>query len=1124
MNPKPHQQPSLKRILILRLLGLTLVTTLVVTGFGARQLGHQLEQDAGEHLKESALRIRDGLESFLMTYQSAIGSVGEQVQNENSPSAIGRRLEQTLAHYPSFLTMLVADTKGNIIRACRRNEASFTPTASDAHWVGDRDYFLEPVRTGRPYTSGIFRGRGLGKDAIVALSSPVFNDRGKLVAVVEGSIDVTRIPLTVSEYHYPMLVIAHDATGRVVYSSKPKLYAPMQAWGGHGRFSGEALGELFRLEDPDHLDAKGRMVTNYAVRLPLQMAQWEVVSTTEVEEINKEVRQFYFLAAITVLILSVVCWQLAMVVARSISEPVVALVGQIQRYEPEAEQYSIWIPSRGTREIAQIGAEFEKMGARLRESFKKLRAAVEERDATNQVLSQVLEGLDQTVAERTAELAASEARYRQVVDHAGDIIYTTDADGRIQFHNPAFEKLFGPNMIGQRMLDFVEFPLRAEIQEQLRQQVRGRVESILLEFPVKNTLGSLRWIAQTTQLLMDETRWVIGFQAIARDVTERKLAEQALREAEERFALAVRGSNNGIWDWDRRSARVYYSDRWKQMFGIAPEQPLVSLEDWLVRVHPGDADALRAALTTYAQKGDTETFEHEHRMRHQDGSWRWVLTSAAAVRGEDGKASRIAGSTNDVTEGKLADPLTGLANRLAVAESLEQTIASLSDHRESTAALLFMDLDHFQLINDSMGHSAGNDLLFGVSRRIMKAVDEVAGHAACIGRLGGDEFAVVLVKEPNSGIARNLASAILEQMEEPYYLNGAPRFVSISIGIAYFEPSIRSAEEFLRNANTAMHEAKVAGRGRFVCFDQTMHARAVARLELETDLRRALEQSEFLLHYQAQVDLRTGRLSGFEALVRWQHPKRGMVPPIEFIGAAEENGLILPLGRWVIEAGVRELAAWDLKCESARDLAISINLSPKQFADPSLQSIIASVLAETGLDPSRLHLEITESMVASDPEQAHAILRSLSEMGVGLEIDDFGTGYSCLSQLHQLPFDTLKVDRSFVQAMNAPSDTEQDGAKLVESIVKLSASLDIEVIAEGIETEQHWKQLAHMGCQHGQGYYFSKPLPGPKALELLQERTQNPWPVPDETPELARQLEQLQTQLEAEQPVGVALH
>lgn len=1073
-----------------RLLGITLLSTIIITVIGGGYLASLIKDDADEHLYEAAMRIRDGMDNFVSKHRSAVDVVAERLAPAKPSAGIdaalaASMLEHTLKHYPDLLTMLVTDANGQILRACRRNQHAFTPGPQDNQTVADRLYYKEPRRTGEHFLSGVFQGRGLGKDPIVAISAPIFDSDHRFAGVIEASIDITRIPVAARDAHRDVITIVHDRSAHIVYSSKPNLYAPLRLWDALEVSSAAQPERLFRITK----SALGE--PHYAIRIPMDFSGWQVIAAVDVASLDRDVSRFYWLAAGVLLVFTLLAWQIAKRMAASMAGPVSTLVEEMQSFEPDSDKVTTTIPSFPTLEFNQIYAEFRRLGDRLRDAF---------------------QTLDQKVAERTAQLAESEARYRQVIDSSGDIIYRTDSRGFIEFHNPSFEKLLGFNAIGRRLASLITDEHRDNFLDLMRSQKRNQTSTLYCEFPIICGDGRICWIGQSTQLIIDEAGAIAGYQAIGRDINEQKIAEQARREAEERYALAVTGSNNGIWDWDTRTGQVYFSNRWKQMFGIADETALTEIESWLSRVHPSDAPHLRANLSHYVSSDTGKLFEQEHRMRHENGTWRWVLTCGAAVRNAEGKALRIAGSTTDITAGKLEDPLTGLPNRLAVVDHVERLMLRQAEDPSRRFAVLFMDIDRFKMINDSMGHHIGDELIFGVSRRIMAALYDSAPRIATLGRLGGDEFVVIVEHDADAMIPVSIAEAVLQEMTASHHLKGAPVFVTLSIGLAYCEEGMRNPEDLLRNADTAMYQAKTDGRARYAIFDQSMHKRAVARLELETDLRRALEYGEFILHYQPQVDLRTGALSGFEALVRWMHPKRGLVPPMEFITAAEENGLILPLGRWVLEEGLRQLAEWDQLSHASRELALSVNLSPVQFADPNLQYIVRTSLERTGISPKRLHLEVTESMVASDPEVAQAILKNLAAMGVGLEIDDFGTGYSCLGQLHQLPFDTLKVDRSFVRAMDQTSST--GGGKIVESIASLSASLGIHVIAEGIETQDHWIKLAQLGCEFGQGYFFSRPLPAKQAFQLLLVRSNQPWPLPQALSTLLPQLDVLRTRLE----------
>jgi diguanylate cyclase (GGDEF)-like protein/PAS domain S-box-containing protein len=995
-------QPSFRALLIGRLLFLTLVSVLALSLFGGHYLARQIQRDAGVHLRDSGLRVRDGIESYLHLHEKAVESaaksLGTEVGTRVATRASASALETTAKVYPGFLTLLVSNEQGKIVRAIRRDQPSFTPGPQENQWVRDRQYFLEPKSTGKLYVSGVFRGRGLGNDLIVAMSAPIVDENGKFAGVVEGSIDISRIPLTPTEEHRPILVVAHDAERKIVYSTRPSSHPPLQKWhpfnereskGGESRHD-----EIFEFQAPEKNVAGARQVPHLALSLPLTSGGWNVVACLPKQAMEQDLREFYWNAAFALLLLWAFTWQAADLMGRSIAKPLESLVRDMQGYEVDEPAAKGGTQKFVALELAKIQGEFLKMGSRLRDSFGQLQRALAERDEKNSQLNELLEDLDQKVQQRTAQLAESEAR----------------------------------------------------------------------------------------------------------------------------FALAVRGSNNGIWDWDLRNGQVFYSDRWKEMFGIPAETKCQTIEDWWGRVHPADLSRLKEEVERYIGDGQVEVLETEYRMRNSDGTWRWVLSSGAAVRsavpGGGTTAIRMAGSTTDITLGKLVDPLTGLPNRLAMVERLEQVLSREREDASRGFALLFLDVDRFKLINDSLGHVKGDRLLFEVSRRVLASVESVEGAEGCVGRLGGDEFVVLLENPPAGGLALGVAARIQELMEAPFDLDGSLLFATVSIGIAYSGDGVRSAEDIIRNSDSAMYQAKIEGRGRYRLFDSSMHERALSRLELETDLRRALEAGEFLLHYQPQVCLRDGRISGFEALVRWQHPRRGLVPPADFIPISEETGLILPLGRWVLENGCRQLAEWDRLHPFCKGLSMSVNLSALQFSDPSLVPLVSAVLEETGLEPARLRLEVTESMVANDPAGAQSILNSLSELGVGLEIDDFGTGYSCLSQLHQLPFDTLKVDRSFVLAMDEKRYPGQDGRKVVESIITLSNNLGISVIAEGIETESNWTQLAMLGCEFGQGYYFSRPVPPGQALQVAELRTREPWPLPLEMG-AASDLQSLQHSLNA---------
>lgn len=563
----------------------------------------------------------------------------------------------------------------------------------------------------------------------------------------------------------------------------------------------------------------------------------------------------------------------------------------------------------------------------------------------------------------------------------------------------------------------------------------------------------------------------VGFDRIIRYAVERARTLERLRESEERYSLALQGANDGLWDWRVGSSELHLSARWKAMLGYADDELPNVQESWWSRVHPDDLPGVRHALERHVH-GETEFFEHEHRLQHRDGSWRHVLVRGKAVRNAAGEATRLAGSLSDVTQARSHDALTGLPNRVLFFDRLEQ--AFLRARRDPTYrfAVLFVDLDRFKNINDSLGHGAGDALLVGIAERLgrcVRAVDSVA-------RLGGDEFTVLLddAREPDGAL--RVAARIVDELSRPFPVQGREVFTGASIGIALSAPSYERPGDLLRDADTAMYRAKSEGKGRFVVFDRTMHDRALKVLSVESGLRRAIEGRELEVHYQPVFAAKDRSLVGAEALVRWRDPARGLVAPLDFVPIAEESELIALLDQFVLREATRQMQAWRTAWPG-RDLFVAVNASRKQFARPGFAEDVQQILDGAGLLPGALHLEVTET-VTMDPSPLVATqLTRVAQLGVQLVIDDFGVGYSSLSVLHRFPFRGLKVDRSFV--LNLDHSTQ--AAEVVRAIIAMATALALTVTAEGVETQAQFDQLVGFGCEHLQGYLLAKPLPAAEA-------------------------------------------
>jgi diguanylate cyclase (GGDEF)-like protein/PAS domain S-box-containing protein len=582
---------------------------------------------------------------------------------------------------------------------------------------------------------------------------------------------------------------------------------------------------------------------------------------------------------------------------------------------------------------------------------------------------------------------------------------------------------------------------------------------------------------------------------LARREAELVGINEALHESEERYAVAAQGANDGLWDWNLKNDRIHYSPRWKSMLGYEGDEVRDQPEEWLGRIHPDDQAQVRLDLEAH-KGGASSHFESEHRIRHKDGGYLFVLSRGLVVRNPAGQAVRIAGSQTDITLRKrteeqilhdaLHDPLTGLPNRNLFLDRLGQAVARRRRHDDYHFAVLFLDLDRFKLVNDSLGHLAGDRLLVELAKRLsgcLRSEDTVA-------RLGGDEFAILLDEIEDVRDATRVAERIREEQREPFSLDGHDVFSTASIGITLDDPRDRPPEELLRDADTAMYRAKGQGRDRHEIFDDAMHSRAVAVLKLETDLRRALERSELRLVYQPIVSLSTGRMVGAEALVRWEHPERGLLAPDLFVPLAEETGLILNVGHFVLREACRMARRWQDATLEGPVLSMSVNLSAREFAQTGLVDRVESLLAEFALEPARLRIEITESLIMEDPEAAVARCRALRDLGVGIDIDDFGTGYSSLSYLRRFPVDALKIDRSFVGGMDGRTEDHE----IVRAIVGLAAALGIKIVAEGVETIEQLKRLKELGCELGQGYLFARPVEAEEAFAYFERAPVTPRP------------------------------
>ncbi|HKY04272.1 MAG TPA: EAL domain-containing protein, partial [Blastocatellia bacterium] len=575
-----------------------------------------------------------------------------------------------------------------------------------------------------------------------------------------------------------------------------------------------------------------------------------------------------------------------------------------------------------------------------------------------------------------------------------------------------------------------------------------------------------------------------------RYLTELQESEERYRHSFERFRSAFNHAPIGMALVAPFGGWLQVNRSLSKILGYSEEELLGM--SYQSMIHPKDCyNFLYNAKQVLTCK--QQTYQQETRFIHKHGHEVWVLVNVSLDRDPQSKAKHLIFQIQDITDRKRAeeqllheafhDALTGLPNRAWFMEQLRTALSETSELAENPFAVMFLDLDRFKIINDSLGHMVGDQLLIGISNRLRGCV----GAGDIVARLGGDEF-TILVQDGETAI--ELAEKIQKEVAQPFNLSGYEAFTTASIGIALSNPDYKRPEDLLRDADTAMYHAKSQGKACHTVFDRAMHAHAMNLLQLETDLRRAIDRQEFFIEYQPIVSLTAGRIIGFEALVRWQHPEHGLIVPEKFIGMAEEAGFIVPIGEWVLHEACRQMRNWQMSHTGSLPLTMSVNISSKQFGHSNIVDQIINALEVNHLDPHTLKLEITESVVMESIETATDVLEQLRGLGIGVSIDDFGTGYSSLSYLHRLPIDTLKIDRSFVSHIGLNKDNKE----IVRTIIMLAQNLGMEVIAEGVETEEQLERLKELKCHNAQGYLFGRPLSAKGAESLiraLDERRQN---------------------------------
>ena len=789
--------------------------------------------------------------------------------------------------------------------------------------------------------------------------------------------------------------------------------------------------------------------------------------------LHQRVKEYGIAFLLTLLITLSLSYFIGLRLQRPISRPLMQLVRTADAISTGAD-YTLRAELPNRDEFGMLVSAFNKM--------------LEQIQSRNDQLHIYQEHLEEEVATRTAELSSANARLNlqaEALNAAANAIVITDIDGNVVWTNPAFSTLSGysaDEVLGQNPRLLNSGMQHREFFASLWTTIRSG-KTWCGEIINRRKDGSLFTDETTITPVSSRLAGISHFVAIKQDVTKRKHAEEALRQAEEKYRAIFEDAVVGIFQITPEGRPLSINRALAHMHGFdSPEQFLLEVSDVgsQIFVNPGQMSEMTKDLEQHSVIHGVEI-----EIYCRDRTKKWVVANMRAGRASNGAIAILEGTIEDITDRKNAeqrvqflayyDALTGLPNRTLLRDRIATALAG-ARRRKEKLAVLFLDLDRFKIINDSLGHSIGDLLLQEVAERLktwVRGQDTVS-------RVGGDEFVIVLTGIANETNAERAAEKIVNTISTEFSIGGHVLNISCSIGVSIFPRHGTDAEMLIKNADAAMYCAKQNGSKRIQFFTEDLNAQMVERLTLENGLRTALARNEFFLEYQPQADLGTGQLIGFEALLRWRSPTLGLVPPDRFIQIAENCGLIVPIGAWVLRTACLQAHEWQQ--EGLPAVTIAVNVSAVQFRQDGFRDLINDVLRDTGMTPQTLELELTESLLLTNADVVFSVLQELNEMGVKLAIDDFGTGYSSLSYLKQFRVDKLKIDRSFIRDIG----TDPDDAAITAAIISMAKSLNLEVIAEGVETEEQMSFLGLHHCDQIQGYYLSKPLCTKDAREMLR--------------------------------------
>ncbi len=1047
------QRNSLKTRVTVLTLVIFLVSIWSMAFYTSVMLRRDMRRLLGEQQYSTASMVAGEIDQELQERVQAL----HEIANEVSPALLGNpsALQASLERHPVFQRLFNAGAFFTDVDGVAIASVPITAQRIGINFL-DRDYIEAALKDGKTSIGQPIVGRA-SREPVLCIAMPIQDDHGKVIGALAGVINLAQANFLdrVSENRYGKtgnyLLIDRQHRLIVTASDKSRIMEALPAPG-----VSSTLDRFIQGYEGTDIYVNPQGVEVLSATKGVASANWHVAVALPTRDAFAPVNELLSRTLLAAIVLTLLAACLIWWMLRHQLAPLQATVKALSDLTDETRPMQPLTVVRKD-EIGQLINAFNRLLADL--------------------------------AQRQQGLKDSEERYHTAFLTSPDAVNLTRLDDGLYMDvNEGFANLTGwtrEEVIGktsQEINVWHDLKDRQRLIDALKRN--GFCKDLRVEFVTRQG-AVVTGLMSAHVMALDGMRCILS---VTRDITAREMAEHRLQESESRYRRMVENSPDIVYAFSIRRGGLYYSPKVLEVLGYSAEHLSANPFLWSESIHPDD----RAVVATAIEDFRSGTpFRIEYRLKNSRGAWLWLFDRSIGSRQQDNDLI-VEGLAMDITDRKVAeeriqslafsDPLTGLANRRLLLDRLQQALVAGIRHRRH-GALLLIDLDNFKTLNDTLGHHQGDLLLLQVGKRLLRCVQE----GDTVARLGGDEFVVMLEDLGDNRLeaatqAEIVAERISTSLNQIYQLKGFSRYSTPSIGITLFGDESRAMDDVLKRADLAMYQAKAAGRNTMRFFDPQMQAVVTARAALEAGLQEAIRLNQFLLHYQPQVT-HDHRVTGVEALVRWQDPQRGMMKPGEFIPLSEETGFILPLGRWVLETACAQLAAWADQPALA-ELSLAVNVSARQFHQADFVDQVLSILAHTGARADRLKLELTETVLITNVEDVIAKMNALKAQGVGFSLDDFGTGYSSLSYLKRLPLDQLKIDQGFVHDILI----DPDDAAIARMVIALGSSMGLKVVAEGVETEAQRDFLAGLGCQHYQGYLFSPPLPL-QEIEAFVKRT-----------------------------------